>query len=133
MNKEKDFFKTCFNTVAGLEVKNESEAIAKEVVLSEIERLEQENKQLKEKLDKYENPEDMTLFAMWCTEKVKEENQKLQTIANNCKQLKDNWDKLKEYVSAEWYCYDNDSVEFEVAKYILNKMQELEQGSDSNE
>lgn len=48
MNKEKDFFKTCFNTVAGLEVKNESQAIAKEVVLSEIENLQQENKQLKD-------------------------------------------------------------------------------------
>ena len=48
MNKEKDFFKTCFNTVAGLEVKNESQAIAKEVVLSEIENLQQENQQLKE-------------------------------------------------------------------------------------
>ena len=44
MNKEKDFFKTCFNTVAGLEVRNESQAIAKEVVLSEIENLQQENK-----------------------------------------------------------------------------------------
>ena len=50
MNKEKDFFKTCFNTVAGLEVKNESQAIAKEVVLSEIENLQQENKQLKNKI-----------------------------------------------------------------------------------
>ena len=46
MNKEKDFFKTCFDTVAGLEVKNKSQAIAKEVVLSEIENLQQENKQL---------------------------------------------------------------------------------------
>ena len=36
-----------------------------------------ENQELKEKLDKYENPEDMTLFAMWCTEKVKDENEKL--------------------------------------------------------
>ena len=52
MNKEKDFFKTCFNTVAGLEVKNESQAIAKEVVLSEIENLQQENKELKEVIDK---------------------------------------------------------------------------------
>ena len=34
-------------------------------------------KENQEKLDKYENPEDMTLFAMWCTEKVKEENEKL--------------------------------------------------------
>ena len=37
----------------------------------------EEYKELKEKLDEYENPEDMTLFAMWCTEKVKEENEKL--------------------------------------------------------
>ena len=48
-------------------------------------------------------------------------------------QLKDNWSKLKEYIGSEWYSYDNDSVEFEVAKDILNKIQELEQGSDSNE
>ena len=52
MNKEKDFFKTCFNTVAGLEVKNESQAIAKEVVLSEIETLEQQCKNQKEVFDK---------------------------------------------------------------------------------
>lgn len=44
---------------------------------SYIRQLDKENQELKEKLDKYENPEDMTLFAMWCTEKVKEENQKL--------------------------------------------------------
>lgn len=46
--------------------------------------------------------------------------------------LKDNWNKLREYVGVEWYSYDNDSVEFEVAKDLLNKMQELEK-SDSNE
>lgn len=51
MDKEKDFFKTCFNTVAGLEVKNESQAIAKEVVLSEIETLEQQCKKQKEVID----------------------------------------------------------------------------------
>ena len=54
MNKEKDFFKTCFNTVAGLEVKNESQAISKEVVLSEIENLQEKNQQLKDKLSKIE-------------------------------------------------------------------------------
>lgn len=52
MNEEKDFFKTCFNIIAGLEVKNESQAIAKEVVLDEIENLQQENQQLKEKIEK---------------------------------------------------------------------------------
>lgn len=47
--------------------------------------------------------------------------------------LEDNWNKLRKYISSEWYCFDNESVEFEVAKDILNKMQELEQGSDNNE
>lgn len=57
-------------------------------------------------------------------------NKKVEQLQEENKRLKDNWDELKEYVGAEWYCYDNDSVEFEVAKDILNKMQELEQGSD---
>lgn len=45
-------------------------------------------------------------------------------------QLENNWNELKKYISSEWYCFDNESVEFEVAKNILNKMQELEQGKD---
>lgn len=48
-----------------------------ETIQGYVEMIEEENKQLKEKLDKYENPEDMTLFAMWCTEKVKDENLEL--------------------------------------------------------
>lgn len=48
MNKGKDFFKTCFNIVAKLDTKNENQVIAKEVVLSEVENLQQENKQLKD-------------------------------------------------------------------------------------
>lgn len=100
--------------------------------------LKQENKQLKEKVDKYENPEDMTLFAMWCTEKVKEENQKLQTIANNCKQLKDNWNKLKEYlfdIRKRGFALQNlanvtKTTEPNIAiLIIINKMQELERGN----
>ena len=37
--EEKDFFERCFGIVAGLEVQNEAQAIAKEVVLDEIENL----------------------------------------------------------------------------------------------
>lgn len=48
---------------------------------------------LEKQLEKYENPEDMTLFAMWCTEKVKDENEKLKRQFEenklNHKQLKD--------------------------------------------
>ena len=52
--------------------------------------LSKENQELKEKLDKYENPEDMTLMMMWCTEKVKDENEKLM------KQLEDTEKCLKD-------------------------------------
>ena len=55
-----------------------------ETIQGYVEMIEEENKQLKEKLDKYENPEDMTLFVMWCTEKVKNENLELKKQLENC-------------------------------------------------
>lgn len=51
----KDFFKVCFDIVARLEVKNEDQSIAKEVVLDAIEDLQQENKELHNKIDKLSN------------------------------------------------------------------------------
>lgn len=42
-------------------------------------------------------------------------------------QYKNNWEKLKKYIVKEWYCFDNESLEFEIAKSILNKMKELEE------
>lgn len=65
----------------------------------------EENKQLKEKL-----------------------NCDLQWAFKYEKQV-DNWNKIKEYIGTEWYCFDNESVEFKIAKDILDKMQELKQGS----
>lgn len=50
-----------------------------------------ENQELKEKLDKYENPEDMTLMMMWCTEKVKDENEKLKEEITNLSKDVDMW------------------------------------------
>ena len=57
-------------------------------------------------------------------------NWKNQLLKKENEQLKDNWNKLKEYlnyqseraVGEDEYVYDE----------IYNKMQELEQGSDSN-
>lgn len=79
-----------------------------------VKKLLQENQELKEKLDKYENPKDMTLFAMWCTEKVKDENQELklelsgyrQAILNNKEMLglKEKNEKLKKQLEN---CYCN--------------------------
>lgn len=92
----------------------------------DLDDLLKENKQLKEKLDKYENPEDMTLMMMWSTEKVKDEN----------KQLKDNWDELKEYIKeegSEVNTREYGSLDVISKDVMIEKMQELEQGSDSNE
>lgn len=74
-----------------------------------------ENKKLQEELE--------------CTIGIVEHNRIISEKNKEIHQLKDNWNKLREYIGTGWYSYDNDSVEFEVAKDILNKMQEL-QGSD---
>lgn len=56
-----------------------------------VKTLLKENQELKEKLDKYENPEDMTLMMMWCTEKVKDENEKLKEEITNLSKDVDMW------------------------------------------
>lgn len=55
----------------------------------------------------------------------------VQKLQQENQQLKDKWDKLKKFIlkkqailfDTEYICYSN----------VLDKMQELEQGSDSNE
>lgn len=85
-----------------------------------IDELQQENQQLKEELEEYKNP---IKYFKYANKNVTDEN----------KQLKNNWEKLKEYIGAEYYCFDNESVEFDIAKDILNNIRDLEQGGDSNE
>lgn len=57
---------------------------------------------------------------------LQQENKQLQTTANKCKRLKDNWNKLKEYIEhqiqeslggREFCCYSN----------VNDKMKELEE------
>ena len=47
------------------------------------------------------------------------------------KQLKDNWNKLKEYIKTE--IPEDAFIDTEWFVSILDKMQELEQGSDNND
>ena len=135
MNKEKDFFKTCFDTMAGLEVKNESQAIAKEVVLNEVENLEQENKKLKEIIkentilvkDEYGDYQECNINPL-------EMKQKYEKQVNNWNKLKEDLWKIRQltftkYNKNEWEnCLSfNDDI-----LPLIKEMQTLEQGSDSD-
>lgn len=99
---------------------NKQEIEAIEFILNDNEFLEQQlhdaSIQIQELIEK----------DIWCPSNC----EKLEKLQQENKQLKDNWNELKEYIGAEWYCYDNESVECEVAGDILDKMQEL-QGSDN--
>ncbi len=68
-----------------------------------------EKEQLKKQLDKYENPEDMTLMMMWCTEKVKDENQELKR-QNDFLMKRDN------------ICQMLETQQKEFIKYLENKI-----------
>jgi len=41
--------------------------------------------------------------------------------------------ELEKYIASEYYCFDNESIEFEVSKNILDKLKELKEKSDDNE
>lgn len=66
-------------------------------------------------------------------ERLKEDNEYLNKVnielSTEKNRLNNIINELEKYIGAEWYCFDNESVEFEVAKDILNKLQELK-GSD---
>lgn len=85
------------------------------------------NQELKEKLDKYENPEDMTLMMMWCTEKVKDENQALK---KQVEEYKDNYNCLLEqkeqfeYIMSKQVDYQGQRKEF--IKYLEDKIYSIE-------
>ena len=79
----------------------------------------------------YQSIEHIAKCEMYDAIEVKYLKSKFEELQQENKQLKDNWNKLKEYlnyqseraVGEDEYVYDE----------IYNEMQELEQGSDNNE
>ena len=146
MSKEKDFFKTCFNTVASLEVKNESQAIAKEVVLSEIEQVQQENKRLNGVIQTYDILLKSNVEANKQLKLINQDHQQINgelrqankllneqyiRLNKEYEQVKDNWNMLKEYIRKN-IIYDDVGMKILDPSPLEDYMQELE-GSDSNE
>ena len=101
----------------------EANVDAKDVIIAYLEKKVQELEgQL---LDASIQIQELTEQDIWCPSNC----EKLEKLQQENKQLKDNWNKLKEYTQEK---YDNPSWASCGARYVLEKMQEL-QGSDSNE
>lgn len=84
------------------------------------EQLEQENKILRENAEHNDKVVDK---VNWENMLLKKEN----------KQLKDNWNKLKEYLHNQIPTDKTVLTKYIKIFEVLDKMQELEKGSDSNE
>lgn len=83
-----------------------------------IKHLQQENKQLQEELK--------------CTIGIVEHNRIISEKNKEIHQLKDNWNKLKEYIRKN-IIYDDVGMKILDPSPLEDYIQELEQGSDGNE
>ena len=84
---------------------------------------------LQEKVEQYENPEDMTLFYMWLDEKTKDKMKKLQEENNNLKKdFKRHIDRINELTERNEKAieYNNKNIHSQTLNNIL-------QGSDKDE
>lgn len=83
-----------------------------------IKHLQQENKQLQEELK--------------CTIGIVEHNRIISEKNKEIHQLKDNWNKLKEFIVKEYCIYLPLAASTKSITILIDKMQELEKGSDNN-
>ena len=79
----------------------------------------------------YQSIEHIAKCEMYDAIEVKYLKSKFEELQQENKQLKDNWNKLKEYIKTE--IPEDVFIDTEWFVSILDKMQELEQGSDNNE
>lgn len=106
--------------------------------LKEIENLQQENKQLKEQLLVAQtNEETFRLEMEDITQTLGlDEDTLFDDVKSYARRLKNNWNKLKEWVN-KYYDYYTNEKDYIGGRLCFtdmkNKIQELEQGSDSNE
>ena len=88
----------------------------RKIIETYIKQLQQENQQLKDKINTYEDPEDLTLMFMYCEEKEKDK----------IKQLENNWNELKKWLKD----YRKNKDILVPVSIVELKMQELENNND---
>ena len=86
-------------------------------LMKRIIEIQQENKQLKEKINTYENPEDLTLMFMYCDEKAKDK----------IKQLKEVIDEVKTAVDYMIGNVDISEIHGTKLKQILDKIGDIDE------
>jgi hypothetical protein len=89
------------------------------LIFTYIHSLEQENKELQEKINVYEDPEDLTLMFMYCDEKAKDK----------IKELHNKIDKAIDII--ECSRWDNDM--YDISADGLNHILKILKGSDVDE
>ena len=107
----------------------------------ENQSLKKENKILKENAENNDKVVDKVNWENQLLKKekkqLKEEYNKIQkayeSTFSDYQQLKDNWNKLKEFIVKEFYMYLPLEASTKSITIIIDKMQELEKGSDINE
>ena len=87
----------------------------------EIEQLKQENKQLKEKINTYENPEDLTLMFMYCDEKAKDK----------IKQLKEVIEEVREYIEDSCYYPELENYSNMTSEEVKELLQILDKSKEN--
>ena len=99
-----------------------------------IVKLQQENKQLKEQLSVAQTNEETFRLEMEDITKTLglDENTLFDDVKIYARSLKDNWNKLKEYISKN-IIYDDVGMKILDPSPLEDYIQELEQGSDGNE
>lgn len=58
----------------------------------------EENRRLKDKINTYENPEDLTLMFMYCDEKAKDKIKQLKEVVDEIKKVINNQINYREFV-----------------------------------
>ena len=87
-------------------------------LMKRIIEMQQENKQLKEKINTYENPEDLTLMFMYCDEKAKDK----------IKQLKEVIVEVREYIKGFDIERLHETCEHNLAEVLEYLLQILDKG-----
>ena len=94
-NEDVELLKEMKNNCLKADAFNDEKRLLKANAITKFLMLQQENKELQEKINTYENPADLTLMFMYCDEKAKDKIKELQQEIN----------KIMEIIELNQYSY----------------------------